>query len=65
MFYVALTRAAERVYVCYPETHYNPHQSRGGGWHDDGFSGPSRFLTDRVTRQFQEQNASHFDVESA
>jgi len=49
MFYVALTRARERLYVYFPLRYY---RHRFGTGDDHGLAQISRFLTDRVLRCF-------------
>jgi DNA helicase-2/ATP-dependent DNA helicase PcrA len=61
MFYVALTRAADLLYVCHAEFHYQ----RGGyagwnRWDDDGFRELTRFLSLRAQKCFDRQTASQF-----
>lgn len=60
MLYVAMTRAADRLYVCHCENHRTSY----GGWHDwddDGFRELSRFLSPRVQEAFQCQRAMSFE----
>lgn len=50
LFYVALTRAKHWLYVCFPLRFYNAYRSR---FRDDyGYGKLTRFITNRVKRQF-------------
>ena len=55
LFYVALTRAKNHLYVCYPLRYYWP----GRGDHH-GYAQRTRFLPDRVLKCFQEQVTDPF-----
>ena len=61
MFYVALTRAADWLYVCHAQVHFQ--RSGYGGWNrwdDDGFRELTRFLSPRAQQCFDRQTASQF-----
>ena len=64
MFYVALTRAADWLYVCYAENHWQPQHGRWQDWDDDGYRELTRFVTPRVEQVFQCQRASQFEINS-
>ena len=51
LFYVALTRARDHLYVCWPLRYYHAH--RGPKASQYGFSQLSRFVTEPVKRQLQ------------
>jgi DNA helicase II / ATP-dependent DNA helicase PcrA len=61
LFYVALTRAADRLYVCHTEL---PFQRGGYGdwsdWDDDGDCELTRFLSHRAQRRFDRQSAAQY-----
>ena len=65
MFYVALTRAADWLYVCHAETHYERQGRFGGwnGWDDGGYREVTRFLSPRAHGAFDLQQASQFQLE--
>ncbi len=59
MFYEALTQAADWLYVCHAQVHFQ----RGGygswnRWDDDGYRELTRFLSPRVQRCSDRQTAS-------
>jgi len=61
MFYVALTRAANWLYVCHAQVHFQ--RSGYGGWNrwdDDGFRELTRFLSPGAQQCFDRQTASQF-----
>jgi DNA helicase-2/ATP-dependent DNA helicase PcrA len=59
MFYVALTRAADWLYVCHPEIYYQ--RSRGwNSWDDDGHRELTRFLSWTAQEAFDHQQATEF-----
>lgn len=59
MFYVALTRAADWLYVCHAENHWGRYRRRGADWdHDEDGSRPlTRFVTPSVQQAFECQRA--------
>lgn len=61
MFYVALTRAADWLYVCHTQFG-SPRGGYGGwsGWDDDGYCQPTSFLSDRALRCFDRRMASEY-----
>ena len=52
LFYVALTRARDRLFVCYPQRYYFANRRRGDEY---GFAQRTRFLPDEVTARFQDR----------
>jgi DNA helicase-2/ATP-dependent DNA helicase PcrA len=52
LFYVALTRARDRLFVCYPQRYYFANRRRGDEY---GFAQRTRFLPDEVTALFQDR----------
>ena len=54
LFYVALTRAKEHLYICSPRYFFN----RFNSWsNDDGYRDVSRFIDAKVTKTLQEVKA--------
>jgi DNA helicase-2/ATP-dependent DNA helicase PcrA len=63
LFYVALTRAADWLYVCHCK-HHQPSFRRGwNDWGDDGRRVISRFVTPKVKASLQCQKPSTFRVD--
>lgn len=58
LLYVALTRARNRLFVCYPQRYYFANRRRGD---DYGFVKRTRFLPDCVLERFQERLAIERD----
>ena len=58
LFYVALTRARNRLFVCYPQRYYFANRRRGDEY---GFAQRSRFLAESVLPFFQERLAIERD----
>ena len=58
LFYVALTRARSRLFVCYPQRYYFANRRRGDEY---GFAQRTRFLPDDVLDLFQERLAIERD----
>lgn len=58
LFYVALTRARNRLFVCYPQRYYFANRRRGDEY---GFAQRTRFLPDSVLDLFQERLAIERD----
>jgi DNA helicase-2/ATP-dependent DNA helicase PcrA len=58
LFYVALTRARTRLFVCYPQRYYFANRRRGDEY---GFAQRTRFLPDAVLDLFQERLAIERD----
>jgi DNA helicase-2/ATP-dependent DNA helicase PcrA len=58
LFYVALTRARNRLFVCYPQRYYFANRRRGDEY---GFAQRTRFLPDNVLDLFQERLAIERD----
>jgi DNA helicase-2/ATP-dependent DNA helicase PcrA len=58
LFYVALTRARNRLFVCYPQRYYFANRRRGDEY---GFAQRTRFLPDAVLELFQERLAIERD----
>lgn len=54
LFYVALTRAKCRLYICSPRYFYLPYNSWSG---DDGYKNVSRFIDSKVSKTLQEVKA--------
>jgi DNA helicase-2/ATP-dependent DNA helicase PcrA len=59
LFYVAMTRAADWLYVCHPRRQST---SYGGGWLGDAYEQTrlTRFISGSAKRQFECQSASTF-----
>ena len=55
LFYVALTRARDHLYICWPLRYYHAH--RGPKASQYGFAQLSRFITEPVKRQLQSVSA--------
>ena len=51
LFYVAMTRTKDWLYVCFPQQYY--HSYRGGGGDSYGHAQLTRFVTESVKRKFQ------------
>jgi DNA helicase-2/ATP-dependent DNA helicase PcrA len=62
MFYVALTRASDWLYVCHCENHPVSFRGSWHDWGDDGCRTVTRFLSARVQAALQRQNPSTFEV---
>jgi DNA helicase II / ATP-dependent DNA helicase PcrA len=58
LFYVALTRARDRLFVCYPQRYYFANRRHGDEY---GFAQRTRFLPDEVIRLFQDRLAIEHD----
>jgi DNA helicase II / ATP-dependent DNA helicase PcrA len=58
LFYVALTRARDRLFVCYPQRYYFANRRRGDEY---GFAQRTRFLPDEVTALFQDRLGIELD----
>jgi DNA helicase II / ATP-dependent DNA helicase PcrA len=58
LFYVALTRARDRLFVCYPQRYYFANRRRGDEY---GFAQRTRFLSDEVAALFQDRLAIEHD----
>jgi DNA helicase-2/ATP-dependent DNA helicase PcrA len=58
LFYVALTRARDRLFVCYPQRYYFANRRRGDEY---GFAQRTRFLPDEVAALFQDRLAIEHD----
>jgi DNA helicase-2/ATP-dependent DNA helicase PcrA len=58
LFYVALTRARNRLFVCFPQRYYFANRYRGDEY---GFAKRTRFLPDDVLDRFQERLALERD----
>jgi DNA helicase-2/ATP-dependent DNA helicase PcrA len=58
LFYVALTRARDRLFVCYPQRYYFANRRRGDEY---GFAQRTRFLPDEVVSLFQDRLAIEHD----
>jgi DNA helicase II / ATP-dependent DNA helicase PcrA len=58
LFYVALTRARNRLFVCYPQRYYFANRRRGDEY---GFAQRTRFLPDEVAALFQDRLAIEHD----
>jgi DNA helicase II / ATP-dependent DNA helicase PcrA len=58
LFYVALTRARNRLFVCYPQRYYFANRRRGDEY---GFAKRTRFVPDCVLERFQERLAIERD----
>ncbi len=58
LFYVALTRARNRLFVCYPQRYYFANRRRGDEY---GFAQRTRFLPDAVAALFQDRLAIEHD----
>jgi ATP-dependent exoDNAse (exonuclease V) beta subunit len=65
MFYVAMTRAADWLYVCHPRRQRaSPY---GGSYFDDFYEQTelTRFITESAKRQFEQQHAGSFRLPAA
>jgi DNA helicase-2/ATP-dependent DNA helicase PcrA len=60
IFYVALTRAADWLYVCHTQFHYQGGHGGWSDWDDDGSRELTRFLVPRAQQAFDQQSASQF-----
>ncbi len=58
LFYVALTRARDRLFVCYPQRYYFANRRRGDEY---GFAQRTRFLPDEVAALFQDRLGIELD----
>ena len=58
LFYVALTRAKNRLFVCYPQRYYFANRRRGDEY---GLAQRTRFLPESVLERFQERLAIERD----
>jgi DNA helicase-2/ATP-dependent DNA helicase PcrA len=58
LFYVALTRARDRLFVCYPQRYYFANRRRGDEY---GFAQRTRFLPAEVASLFQDRLAIEHD----
>jgi DNA helicase-2/ATP-dependent DNA helicase PcrA len=58
LFYVALTRARDRLFVCYPQRYYFANRRRGDEY---GFAQRTRFLPDEVVARFQDRLGIELD----
>jgi DNA helicase-2/ATP-dependent DNA helicase PcrA len=58
LFYVALTRARDRLFVCYPQRYYFANRRRSDEY---SFAQRTRFLPDALTAHFQDRLAIEHD----
>ncbi|HET6882944.1 MAG TPA: ATP-dependent helicase, partial [Pirellulales bacterium] len=61
LFYVALTRAKDWLYVCYPQRYY--HAYRGPSSDQYGYAQLTRFLTKGIQQRFQHRVAATVPIE--
>jgi DNA helicase-2/ATP-dependent DNA helicase PcrA len=61
LFYVALTRAKDHLYVCYPLRYY--HVARGPRTDNHSFAQLTRFIPSAVKRHFECRNANEWNDE--